>query len=89
MDRDSGDIEEMRSAVRKIFNMKVSEFKAFEPITTAEAAVYALGRRACMGEVKAFEEITRLATLTMETEEVKSLIRDPLSIALAELAEQL
>lgn len=89
MELDRGDIEGLRSAVSKIFNMTVSEFKAFEPNTTAESAVYALGRRACMGDVKAFEEISRLATLSLEATEVKSLIKDPLSAALAELAEQL
>ena len=81
--------EEMYAAARKVINMKLSEFRMFEPTTAGEAMVYSLGRRSLQGDVKAFEQLNKLASLAMSKEELKSLIHDPLSAALAELAKSL
>lgn len=88
MDLDKVDVSELYTAALQLIRMKVHEFNAFEPNTTAEAMAYSLGRRALTGEASAFEMLLRLAALAREGEELAD-NPDPLSLALTNLAEQI
>lgn len=88
MEQDRQEVEELYTAARNMVRMKLSEFKAFKPETTAEAMAHGLGRRALMGDAKSFEELLKLAAFAQEQEDLDG-NPDPLSLALTNLAEQL
>lgn len=80
--------ERLYEAASLILAMPVSEFRQYEPQTTAEAVVASLGKRSLMGDVKAFNELNKLATFALETEKYQQAI-DPLSESLTKLAQVL
>ena len=88
MQTDREPIEELYRAAQHVLTMPVSEFKEYEPETTAEAVVVSLGRRSLQGDVKAFEELNKLAAFALSREQLEEAL-DPLSKSLAELAEEL